>query len=329
MHLWEKINNKLFIEGGILLVNETYKNLLTYARYGLKRASNPLINPTKEAANPTIEADWISETNAFITLVASPLGKKMESLYNLHEGEWIYGEERLGQFKELNLTNTEHPVALLDMLDGSDLYKRQFSNWCIAVVFYIPKEAEIIASFVCDALGRIYYASCFEQGAYVVSTDSPKSRLKDIRKKITPDMNRRKEDLDLESSVLCFYGQKREDFKSIANQARLINSLNPDRGARIYNLGGNPMVARVADGSVDIVIQLGTGQKPHDAIPGLYIAHKAGAVIYSPEDADNELSFDSENIKKSLRRPNDDDLRIRYVVAATRKLAKQTIERLN
>lgn len=322
-----EIKPELFLNAGFKIISEAYKTLTTYARYGLKRASQQLIDTTKEKSNQPILADKLAEESAFLQLVESPLGRRIERLYHLTTGDWIYGEESLDKVPiNVNLTETEYPVALLDMLDGSDLFKRRFSNWCIAVVFYVPKPAEIIAAFVGDALGRIYYASKSEEGAYLVSVNTPKSRRNQERERSNP-MAGREEEPKLKSATICFYGQKKEEFYDVANRKRLIEALDPKKGARIYNLGGNPMLARVADGSVDIVLNPGTGQKPHDVIPGLYIATKAGAIALTPEG--ERLTFDSGHLKEALRRPADNNLRLRYVVAATNNLAIQVVRRLS
>lgn len=318
-----EIKGELFLNAGFKVIKEAYKTLSIYARYGLKRASQQLINPTKDKSNQPILADILVEENAFLQLAQDPLGRQIEKLYNLSAEKWIYGEESLSNLPTfIDLTKTEHPVALLDMLDGSDLFKREFFNWCIAVVFYCPESAEIIAAFVGDALGRIYHASQFEEGAYLVSTETPKSQYKKERKSLNPIAGRKKP--TLESAVLCFYGQKKEEFYDVANRKELIGALDPNKGSRIYNLGGNPMLARVADGSVDIVLNPGKGQKPHDVIPGLYIATKAGAVALTPEG--KKLTFNSKHLKKALRQPA--NLRLQYVLAATYDLAKKVTSKL-
>jgi fructose-1,6-bisphosphatase/inositol monophosphatase family enzyme len=47
---------------------------------------------------------------------------------------------------------------------------------------------------------------------------------------------------------------------------------------RIYNLGGNPMMLKVAERTIDAVFEV-VGQHPHDVVPGAYIARQAGAIV--------------------------------------------------
>lgn len=317
---------ELFLDAGFRIISDAYRTLSLYARYGLKRASQQIIDKNKSNSNQPILADKYVEESAFLTLLQSPLGQRLEKKFKLQMGDWIYGEETIDRVPvPIDFTNTIYPVVLLDMLDGSDLFKRRFSNWCIAVVFYVPKPTDIIAAFVGDALGRIYYASKFEEGAFLVSVKTSKTRRVSERIKLNP-LEGRVENPKLENSVVCFYGQKRNDFYDVAKRKNFIDSLDPEKGARIYNLGGNPMIARVADGTVDIVISPGRGQKVHDVFPGLYIAIKSGASALSPEGED--LTFNSEYLIKSLQHPADDTFRLRYIVAATNDLAKEVSKKL-
>lgn len=83
---------------------------------------------------------------------------------------------------------------------------------------------------------------------------------------------------------------------------------------RFYNLAGNPMMARLAEGTVDVVLEL-DGQLPHDVVPGAYIAMKAGAVF---GNIDGDKTFSEQELADFLLKPADQS--IRYILAANKDL---------
>jgi len=83
-------------------------------------------------------------------------------------------------------------------------------------------------------------------------------------------------------------------------------------GFRIYNFGGNPMMVKIPDRSVDVVFDV-FGQEPHDVVPGAYIATQAGAVL-------TDLDGKTIDLGEVLLKPRE---KIRYVLAATDSLAAQ------
>ena len=93
---------------------------------------------------------------------------------------------------------------------------------------------------------------------------------------------------------------------------------------RIYDLAGAPMMMKLADhrvrnaGGVDAVFDV-KGQKPHDFVPGAFIAKKAGAIIRYRNG--KEISY--EDLEDSLR---DFDTRTKYVIACTRKLSDELLK---
>ena len=77
----------------------------------------------------------------------------------------IIGEENL-RSPDLDLTNKEGLVVLMDMIDGTDLLERDLSNWCSALIFYSPLEKKILASFVGIPNDGVYYALDGTDGAF-------------------------------------------------------------------------------------------------------------------------------------------------------------------
>ena len=72
------------------------------------------------------------------------------------------------------------------------------------------------------------------------------------------------------------------------------------------NLGGNPMMVKVADGNLHAVFEL-LGQKPHDVVPGAFIARAAGAVV-------RDLKGEDLNLANTLMTPNMGQMK--YIIAA-------------
>lgn len=82
----------------------------------------------------------------------------------------VYGEES-DVPSDLDLSEKETVVALVDMLDGTDLMIRGLGNWCSAILFYAPpalcknlsdktthSSGMILASMVGIPDGTLYYA---------------------------------------------------------------------------------------------------------------------------------------------------------------------------
>ena len=238
----------------------------------------------------------------------------------------VLGEEKLkNQAKVISLRDEKKIVALLDMIDGTDLVYRKMSNWCSALVFFDPQAKRILASVVGLPSGAFYCAG-HEIAPCVVKVTSradeaPRDQLND---EIPIHPNNR---LRLKDAAVCFYGQKAENLLSILEKdcglpeyLRKISLLPKKQRppCRFYNLGGNPMICKVADGSVDAVFEL-VGQKPHDVVPGTFIARCAGAVV---KDLDNNPL----PLEEALLTPNVGELR--YIVAATEGLYKELREQI-
>jgi len=201
----------------------------------------------------------------------------------------IAGEE---EAKEIDWSKEERFLASVDAVDGTDLIVRGFYNWCSALFLFKP-NSHVIASWVGmpssrvgkTALGAskevptgtVYFAKSGEAFKEEDSEGKPKRS-----KVLVPAENRQKK---LEDASICFYGQKAKNFLSVFNQKRLVSKLKEfkskaDGGGfvpfRIYNLAGNPMLVKVGEGIVDVVIEL-EGQRVYDVIPGAYFAQQAGA----------------------------------------------------
>lgn len=233
-----------------------------------------------------------------------------------------FGEERSSR-----LGGAPGLQALLDPIDGSDLLQRDLSNWCTAALFADsgrPRGHRIVASFIglatprasrsisCNT--RIYYASDERDGAWV-KRDNMQSSPVAGPSRVT----------SLGGASLCFYGQKLSRLISLGGGrlAHYVNALGSSAGSfRIYNLGGNPMMAKLVDCRVatsrwiDAVIEIGKGQQPHDVLPGAYIAKKGGASIKGPDGSD--ITY--EMLENALFSPA---ARFEYVVASTPELAAE------
>lgn len=228
----------------------------------------------------------------------------------------VLGEESL---RDPNLDLTEEPrlVALVDMIDGTDLLERGLSNWCSALVFYYPPQKQILAAFVGLPHDAIYFATndsshpkkyAFHGGPAILPVAGP-SAVKTI-----------------EEGSLAFYGQKYPNLSSVTDSGFLAYSAHlqhvyaetgRELKTRIYNLAGNPIAMRLIDGTsrFDAIFDL-RGQAPHDIVPGAFIAERAGASLC-------DLDGQSIDLNQILLRPANPNSRIRYILASTQELSLQ------
>jgi len=256
-------------------------------------------------AKPLLAIDLVAERNA-----ARELYRRFRGC-----GVLILGEESLRD-ENLDLTNENRLVALLDMIDGTDLLEHGLSNWCSAVVFYYPPRREIVAAFV----------GLPDDGIYFATKDS--CRPLKYRYRGTPHLvpvTGPSHVQSVENSALAFYGQKPTAFSSVAKNKGFLSYLETlehkcsrhgkELKTRIYNLAGNPMAVRVIDGfsRIDAVFDL-KGQAPHDIVPGAFIAHKAGASLCDLEGGPIDLA-------QILQRPADPKSRIQYILSSTVELS--------
>jgi fructose-1,6-bisphosphatase/inositol monophosphatase family enzyme len=276
----------------------------------------------------------------------------------------VYGEETLAE-PDLDLyerSKDENSIfALVDMVDGTDLLERRLSNWCSAGILFRPKAKEgerIIAAFVGLPTKEIYYAKLGEDKVYVQSPDR-----KTFREVAGPSPTSK-----LENASVCFYGQKginllsvftKPNDESVSRESLIeyVGRLQAERkkrreekqlkgeplltededlAFRIYNLAGIPMMVKLTDHQVknakniDVVFDV-KGQNPHDVIPGVYLAKKAGAIVRQfivEENKEREKRVKVEDLtyetmEASLIRPASPASKLKYLVASTKELADQ------
>jgi fructose-1,6-bisphosphatase/inositol monophosphatase family enzyme len=193
----------------------------------------------------------------------------------------------------VDLRRESRPVVLLDMIDGTDLLTREMGNWCSAMVVFHPPTAEILGALVGLPLGdlfKLYVASRSYEGAYLLTYEILPAKsglrymlLEDPHRSIAPlhpRSHRPVGDRPLDGASICFYGQKRSRLLHLRDETDFPwdSSLEKSGRLRIYTLAGNPMLAKLAEGRVSAVFEA-KGQRPHDCIPGLYLAEKAGAAV--------------------------------------------------
>lgn len=172
-------------------------------------------------------------------------------------------------------------LGLIDPIDGTDLFAKDLSGWCCAVVIY--KGTEILGSFVGMPNRAVYFSTCNIEGARKIIPGH----------KTIPVKCGRQDRVNLSDTTLAFYGQKVKSFLSITRHNKLLARLKviekeqakkkaktEPANFRLLNIAGNPMFVKMVDNhcTVGAVIEL-LGQQPHDVIPGAFIAQKAGAIL--------------------------------------------------
>jgi fructose-1,6-bisphosphatase/inositol monophosphatase family enzyme len=226
---------------------------------------------------------------------------------------YVYGEEPRTPKR---LHRCRGTVAIIDPIDGTDLVARGFQNWCSALVFVHPKQERILASIVAHSSGEVYFAS--EQGAF-----------KRVENKRDQALRRPSdESLRLQNAAVCFYGQKPKNMLTLTDSGflRKLEEFNKRMKKRrkeridfrLYNFGGNPMIVKIPERTVDAVFEL-SGQLPHDVVPAAYIARRAGAII-------TDLKGEPIDLVQALLKPKEP---IRYVIAATKTLSDDLLDLLS
>jgi hypothetical protein len=239
-----------------------------------------------------------------------------------------YGEKVDGTKVRLVDGAEERLVVIVDMIDGSDLVERNFGNWCSAMIFFkrSANRPEIWFSMVHNADGTIYGADAV--GTFLIRPTSKKGEAfpslngPDIRKlyQSTPrDPKNPKKEPPIEETrqiAICFYGQKPSHFSTIPPgfQIWTKRSAASDR-LRIYNLAGNPMMVRLANGENIHAVFEHKGQFAHDASPGAYIGLQAGAHLVDLAGKKIEVL----DLARTLLTPSVSS--VRYVLACTEELA--------
>jgi fructose-1,6-bisphosphatase/inositol monophosphatase family enzyme len=264
-------------------------NILSLCTRSPERAFKRRTEPGKDPNNQPLFIDEYAETLCEEALLAE-FEKKIKPI----------GEESFQLYPELrDLTYRKEVVALMDVVDGTDLLLRGLYNWCSAIVFFYPPEKRILAAIVADHIGNIFYSAEGDASAFFLGRRSrepaalsvfnrPSSLeegvIRFVRHKPSGPLDTRK----LCDASICFYGQKPPAFLSAVRPGltqqmqeladKLEDKEQPAPALRIYNLGGIPMMVKVANGTLNSVFDL-TGPKPHDMVAGAYIALKAGAFV--------------------------------------------------
>jgi fructose-1,6-bisphosphatase/inositol monophosphatase family enzyme len=297
--------------------------------------------------HPT-QATPIGETKQMLAVDQTAEDKCIEILTDHFGNEKIrvLGEETLWpeQFKSLDLNKqhlegygestrmVEGPetriVAIIDMIDGSDLVERNFGNWCSAMIFSKPgPHPKILFSLVHQADGRIYGAD--EEGTFLLRPtakaveDLGVLNGPEIRKLRREDHERTRRE-ETRQIAICFYGQQYKNFATLPCSFQSWIKDSPARQRiRIYNLAGNPMMARLANGEGVHAVFEHHGQFPHDAAPGAYIGLRAGGHLV--DLAGNPIT--AESLAARLMRPSGEGLQ--YVLASTEDLSLQLADVLS
>jgi hypothetical protein len=256
----------------------------------------------------------------------------------------VLGEETLWKFKGLDLTKERlegygskakrvpipetRLTAIIDMVDGSDLAERGLGNWCSALIVFRPEPyPRILFSMVQNSDGKIYGAD--EHGTFGIfplaprltgekqygfkaTLDGPEPR-RLIRSVVDRDLPEETDQL-----TICFYGQKFGHFTTIPSRLCAWIKSHPARERfRIYNLAGNPMMVRLANGERIHAVFEHIGQYPHDAAPGAYIGMRSGGSLV--DFAGHDIS--EETLASRLLQPS--GAQFKYVLASSRELAKE------
>jgi len=271
----------------------------------------------KDINNITRKIDKITQSAAVEAIHQFQETSKQEIL--------VLGEE-IGKYPD-TLENENRLVAFVDPLDGTDLVVKGFGNWCLALLFFDPAHRKIIASIIGHSSGEVYYAT--DRGAWKEKTITIfDGASKWDHTKPTNLTRNPSQIIDIENASICFYGQKPKNFLSFAKKDKFLSLLEifgtrmtdgPDHprerlNMRLYNFGGNPMMAKLANGDVDAVLGLSPAQV-HDVIPGAYIAKQAGALF-------TDLQNQPINLVQALLKP---EKRLEYLLTASEALHKQLL----
>lgn len=231
---------------------------------------------------------------------------------------------------ETDVSLETRPCLLIDMIDGAHLHQRNFSNWCSAIVAFDARSPELLAAYiVLPSESRFYFAKNDATFTKSINKSNYENR---IKQRIE---NRVESLLD---ATVCMYAQRSAhilpiiDFGAgtrLMDWLREIDALDSQLRTtrqgkvnfRLYNFGGNPMMARLIDGAVDVVLDL-KGQQPQDFVPGALLALRAGATFGSP----NGEKITEQALAECLRPPG--QRAMPYVLAANERLYYEIVELL-
>ncbi|MBU4227392.1 hypothetical protein KJ987_03985, partial [bacterium] len=138
----------------ILGIDRSIENTI---KNGPRLAFSPIFRKTAKG-NKLLAAVDLNAERTMRNILMNKLGK---------DKVFVIGEE---SFHETDLSKeTNKIIALMDMVDGTDLLERGFSNWCSAITFYRVnnnKEVKILGAFIAVRGDYIYYATADRKGAY-------------------------------------------------------------------------------------------------------------------------------------------------------------------
>lgn len=203
--------------------------------------------------------------------------------------------------------------CLIDPIDGTELARRRIFEWSSAIVVFKREPPEILGCFLVVPERGVYFAVNYCEGAYVYEVAGTKLALTP-RALTGPTGTIVRLD---QGAHISAYGQK------LANLELFTHLLKDRTLGRIYNLAGPTFFTRLVDGhhteQVHAVLEL-KGQQLHDAVPGLFLALKAGAVAY---DVGDGTWLDDRGLASRLvQEPNS---RLRYVAGVTRALVQDIL----
>jgi fructose-1,6-bisphosphatase/inositol monophosphatase family enzyme len=325
----KRIPSEILVECGLEAMHQALKIVDTFLDNEYESTLEEI--STAKIDNTTRQIDMLAEQTAMGILYASVSRAKYPHCLK------VFGEESLGkpENKNINFTDEVRTVALLDMIDGTDLVYRGLPGWCSAMIFFFPPEKKILASVVGvpyrhseQSHSYIAYCATPDQEPYTVPLMSKGQLSRAHRKRyiVAP-----KKDVALDNAGIAFYGQKAKNLLTIfgsmlPDQSDKITNLGHSRlgkylldvesskpKLRIYNLGGNPIMLKVATGQMDAVFEI-EGQKAHDVVPGAYIAKRAKSVVKGLDGSDLDL-------EDALMFPNNNTLK--YIITASETLYEE------
>ena len=300
------------VKAGLYSIKKTWYGINDYLYYDPDGAFETILIGDRQKKALKIDAD------AEYTFEKSIKRYDSEKFANIIK---VYGEEKLRD-DFLNLEGEEKIVALADMIDGTDLLERRLSNWCSAVTFFYPNAPngkKILASFVALPSGKVYYATAKDETVKVKYINRIQGEVKNIS-----GVSKVKK---LQEASICFYGQKAKNFTETAKHIIFNHSTNGNLSGnfRLYTLAGIPMMMNLIDHeiktarNIDAVFDI-SGQKPHDVVPGAFLALKAEATIKNLITGEN---MKLEDLEQSLLRPSASDSKLKYIIASTPELAEE------
>jgi fructose-1,6-bisphosphatase/inositol monophosphatase family enzyme len=277
-----------------------------------------------------------------INNVTRELDQFIHQLYHAHFGISypddivLMGEEEVKLKKNIKTITKDKLIASIDAVDGTDLVVKGMYNWCSAMFFFKPDES-IVGSLVgvpSNKIGMTAVGTSKGVPSGIVYHATDTGAYKSGKKIAIPQLNRKR---TLEQASICFYGQKAGNLLSIFESKAFIDKMKAfmaksqapvnarSKGKysvpfRIYNLGGNPMMVRLTEGTIDAVIEL-RGQKLYDVVPGAYIAQKAGA--YWGDMKGNVIDSDYFKRNGLLLKT---ESKLTYILAASESLYREILE---